>query len=74
MVEQDLVPSPDAMARDEVLAQLEAWASSQTRIPDPTLRAQRDQVVNNRLELHRSARVIDPSALAAKAPAKRSRK
>lgn len=74
MVEQDLVPAPDAMARDEVLAQIEAWASSQTRIPDPTLRAQRDQVVNNRLELHRSARVIDPAALAAKAPAKRSRK
>ena len=76
MVGQDLVPAPDAMARDEILAQIEAWASSQSRIPDSTLRAQRDTVVANRLELHRSARVIDPAALAAPSPApvKRSRK
>lgn len=74
MVGQDLVPSPDAMAREEVLAQLEAWSSSQSRIVDSTLRAQRDAVVSNRLELHRSARVIDPAALAGKASSKRSRK
>jgi len=75
MVEQDLVPSPDAMAREEVLAQLEAWASSQSRIPDAALRSQRDKVIGDRLELHRSARVIDPAALAAsKPPTKRARK
>lgn len=75
MVEQDLVPSPDAMAREEVLAQLEAWASSQSRIPDAALRSQRDQVIGSRLELHRSARVIDPVALAASKPStKRARK
>lgn len=75
LVEEDLIPSPDAMARAEVLDQLEAWASSQSRIPDSSLRSQRDLVVADRLELHRTARVIDPAALAAaKPPAKRSRK
>jgi hypothetical protein len=58
------------MTRDEVLAQLEAWSSSQSRIVDPALRSQQAKAIMARLDAHRVARVIDPDA----EPKKRSRK
>lgn len=71
MVETGAVPSPDEMTRDEVVGQLEAWAGSQSRIADPSLRAQQTATLQERLEAHRLARVIDADA---PAPTKRSRK
>lgn len=75
MVEQDHIPSPDAMARDEVIAQLEMWASSQSRIVDTALRDRQSTVAESRLEMHRTARVIEPGADEPPAePKKRGRK
>jgi hypothetical protein len=71
MVTEGNVPSPDEMTRDEVLAQLEAWSSSQSRIVDPALRSQQAKAIMARLDAHRVARVIDPDA---NEPKKRSRK
>lgn len=74
MVQEDHIPGPDAMTRDEVLAQLEAWAANQSRIVDPALRARQSSAIGDRLELHRSARVIDPAASAPEKSTKRGKK
>jgi len=74
MVEQDHIPSPDAMARDEVMAQLQTWVSSQSRIVDSALRERQSTVAESRLEMHRAARVIEPGAETPAEPKKRARK
>jgi len=74
MVEQDLIPSPDAMARDEVIGQIEMWAASQARIVDQSLRDRQSGAVMSRLDMHRAARVIEPGAETPAEPKKRARK
>lgn len=71
MVSEGNIPGPDDMTRDEVIHQLESWSASQSRIVDSALRSQQSTVTESRLELHRSALVIDPDA--EPAPTKRKR-
>jgi hypothetical protein len=72
MVAEGHVPGPDEMTREEVIHQLESWAGSQSRIADPALRGQQTTTLESRLELHRTATVIDPDAV--EPPKKRGRK
>ena len=77
LVSEGQIPGPDEMTRDEVLSQLESWSGSQSRIVDAALRGQQSTAAESRLDLHRSARVIDPDATAPAeepAPSKRGRK
>lgn len=68
MVSEGSIPGPDEMTRDEVIHQLESWSASQSRIVDTALRTQQSTATESRLELHRSARVIDPEAIEEPSP------
>ena len=72
MVAEGNIPGPDDMTRDEVIHQLESWVASQSRIVDSALRSQQSTVTESRLELHRSALVIDPDAEPASSKRKRA--